>query len=71
MNLSYHFKVIPELVWVAVTAGIVALAAALNGIDWNAFQADPAGTLAALGLVVGRAAFAALIARFNGSFSLR
>lgn len=68
---SYHFRVIAEFGWIAVSAFIVSLAAAVGGITWEAFQADPLATATALLVVAGRAAVAAVIAKLNGSFSLR
>lgn len=68
---SYHFRVIAEFVWIGVSAFIVALAAAVGGITWEAFQSDPLATATALLVIAGRAAVAAVIAKLNGSFSLR
>jgi hypothetical protein len=69
--VSYDFRLIPELAWVAVTAAIITIGAELTNFTSDGFLADPGAFLIALGLAAGRAAVAAVIARISGSFALR
>lgn len=69
--MTYHFRLLQEIAWSAAIAGIAALAAAAGAVEFDVFSADPVGTLLGLGLIFGRAAIAAAIAKLNGSFSLK
>lgn len=68
---SYDFKLLPELVWVFVTAAVITIGTELTSFTSESFLADPGAFLLALALAAGRAGIAAILARLNGSFSLR
>jgi len=50
----YIIKWGQETLWLAIVAGLGALAGQLAGVDWSAFWADPKAVIVAAALVVGR-----------------
>lgn len=73
MRISYDFKLVQELAWIAATAAVIAIGGELATFSPEPLLADPmAWGLALLG-GAARAAVAAVIAKVSasGSFSVK
>lgn len=70
MTITYDFKLLQELAWIAVTAAVIAIGGELLTFDPQPLLADPVHWGLALLGAAARAAIAAIVAKLRGSFSV-